>query len=152
MKPPCPSIDSIMKPKVALRNSTTCSGCLLRAFAISFYRFQELYEKGGELALAEMTKRKPILKNRVEAVIKQAVVALATKQPAYGQVRVANELRRRERKMQRFKSARSAQRFLSMHAAVHNTFNVQRHLISRPTLRIFRAEAANHWKDAVTAV
>jgi putative transposase len=51
-------------------------------------------------------------------------------------------VRRRERKMQRFKSARSAQRFLSMHAAVHNTFNCQRHLISRSTLRIFRAEAA----------
>src|SRR6201984_2261673 len=46
---------------------------------------------------------------------------------------------RRERKLQRFKSARSAQRFLSMHAAVHNTFNFQRHLISRSTLRIFRA-------------
>ena len=42
-----------------------------------------------------MTKRKPILKNRVEAAIEQAVVALATEQPAYGQVRVANELRRR---------------------------------------------------------
>jgi hypothetical protein len=40
--------------------------------------------------------------------------------------------------MQRFKSARSAQRFLSMHAAVHNTFNLQRHLISRSTLRVFR--------------
>ena len=40
-------------------------------------------------------------------------------------------VRRRERKMQRFKSAGSAQRFLSAHAAVHNTFNVQRHLISR---------------------
>src|SRR6266480_821988 len=50
-------------------------------------------------------------------------------------------VRRRERKMQRFKSARSAQRFLSIHAAVHNTFNFQRHLISRSTLRIFRAEA-----------
>src|SRR5689334_11865145 len=46
-------------------------------------------------------------------------------------------VRRRERKMQRFKSAASAQRFLSMHAAVHNTFNHQRHLISRSTLGIF---------------
>src|ERR1700746_666626 len=49
--------------------------------------------------------------------------------------------RRRERKMQRFKSARSAQRFRSMHAAVHNTFNLQRHLVSRSTLRTFRREA-----------
>ena len=39
-------------------------------------------------------------------------------------------VRRRERKMQRFKSAASAQRFLSVHAAVHNTFNLQRHLVS----------------------
>ena len=53
--------------------------------------------------------------------------------------------------MQRFKSARSAQRFLSMHAAIHNTFNLQRHLVSRSTLRIFRAEAANRWRDAVAA-
>src|SRR5258705_281237 len=60
-------------------------------------------------------------------------------------------VRRRERKMQRFKSARSAQRFLSMHAAVHNIFNVQRHLVSRSTLRILRAEAANQWRNAVTA-
>jgi putative transposase len=60
-------------------------------------------------------------------------------------------VRRRERKLQRFKSARSAQRFLSMHAAVHNTFNLQRHLISRSTLRIFRAEAAAQWQGAVAA-
>ena len=60
-------------------------------------------------------------------------------------------VRRRERKMQRFKSAGSAQRFLSIHAAVHNTFNLQRHLISRSTLRIFRAEAAAQWQVAVAA-
>ena len=61
-------------------------------------------------------------------------------------------VRRRERKMQRFKSARSAQRFLSMHAAVRNTFNLQRHLVSRSTLRILRAEAASEWRNAVAAV
>jgi transposase-like protein len=60
-------------------------------------------------------------------------------------------VRRREHKMQRFKSARSAQRFLSIHAAVHNTFNLQRHLLSRSRLRIFRAEAASQWRNAVTA-
>ena len=58
-------------------------------------------------------------------------------------------VRRRERKMQRFKSARSAQRFLSIHAAVHNAFNFQRHLVSRATLRIFRADAADQWRNAV---
>src|SRR3954469_9855682 len=60
-------------------------------------------------------------------------------------------VRRRERKMQRFKSARSAQYFLSIHAAVHNTFNLQRHLVSRSTLRVFRAEAATQWQDALAA-
>jgi transposase-like protein len=60
-------------------------------------------------------------------------------------------VRRRERKLRRFKSARSAQRFLIMHAAIHNTFNLQRHLVSRSTLRIFRAEAVAQWSDAVAA-
>src|SRR5271166_950369 len=60
-------------------------------------------------------------------------------------------VRRRERKMQRFKSAASAQRFLSVHAAVHNTFNLQRHLVSRSTLRIFRSEAAAQWRSATNA-
>ena len=59
-------------------------------------------------------------------------------------------VRRREHKMQRFKSAASAQRFVSMHAAVHNTFNLQRHLISRSTLRIFRTEATAQWRSATT--
>jgi putative transposase len=44
-----------------------------------------------------------------------------------------------------------AQRFLNMHAAVHNTFNLQRHLVSRSSLRIFRAEAASEWRNAVAA-
>jgi putative transposase len=61
-------------------------------------------------------------------------------------------VRRRERKMRRFKSARSAQRFLSMHDAVHNTFNLQRPLVSRSTLRIIRAEAASEWQNAMAAV
>jgi transposase-like protein len=59
-------------------------------------------------------------------------------------------VRQRERRMQRFKSAGSAQRFLSTHAAIYNAFNVQRHLISRTTLRQFRTEAMNRW-NAVTA-
>ena len=61
-------------------------------------------------------------------------------------------VRRRERKQQRFKSAGSAQRFLSIHAAVHNTFNLQRHLVSRHTLRTFRTEAAQAWQIATAAV
>jgi hypothetical protein len=60
-------------------------------------------------------------------------------------------VRRRERKMQRFKSSGSAQRFLPAHSAVYNTFNLQRHLVSRRTLRVFRAEAAQHWSNATAA-
>jgi DDE domain len=60
-------------------------------------------------------------------------------------------VRRRERKMQGFKSARSAQRFVSVHAAVYNTFNVQRHLMSRPTHRRFRTAAHQCWNEATAA-
>jgi transposase-like protein len=60
-------------------------------------------------------------------------------------------VRRRERKLQRFKSARSAQQFVSMYGAVHNTFNFQRHLISRSAPRIFRTEATAEWQEAVAA-
>ena len=58
-------------------------------------------------------------------------------------------IRRRERQQQLFKSQASAQRFLTTHAAIYNTFNVQRHLISRPTLRRFRADADAAWAAAV---
>lgn len=61
-------------------------------------------------------------------------------------------VRRRERKQQKFKSQGSAQRFLASHAAVYNTFNLQAHLISRPSLRILRARADRAWEAATIAV
>ncbi len=58
---------------------------------------------------------------------------------------------RREHKMQRFKSPGSAQHFLAVHAAVYNAFNVQRHLVSRHTMRACRANAAQEWQHATAA-
>ena len=60
----------------------------------SFYRFKELYDAGGELALQELTRRKPILKNRTPPEVEAIIVELSLDRPAYGQIRIANELRK----------------------------------------------------------
>ena len=60
-------------------------------------------------------------------------------------------IRRRERKMQGFKSAPSAQRFLTTHAAIYNAVYVQRHLVCRPTVRLFTARAMSSWRAATIA-
>ena len=61
----------------------------------SFYRFKELYDTGGELALQELTRKKPLLANRTAPEIEALIVELSLEQPAFGQIRIANEVRAR---------------------------------------------------------
>lgn len=91
----------IIKNKIGLLNlaqelGNVSQACRVMGFSRdTFYRYQELMEKGGVESLFERTRRKANLKNRADEATQQAVLAMAVEFPAFGQLRVSNELRKR---------------------------------------------------------
>ena len=93
--------DKIVKHKVGLLNLADELGNISKACKMmgvsrdTFYRYKEAVNDGGVEALLDRNRRVPNHKNRVETAVEEAVVSYATEEPAHGQVRVSNELRKR---------------------------------------------------------
>lgn len=93
--------EKILKPKLGLLELAKHLGNVSQACKTmgysrdTFYRYKELYEQGGEEALHEISRKKPIEKNRVPVYIEDSVVAIATDNPALGQKRVSLELQQK---------------------------------------------------------
>lgn len=91
----------LIKTKLGLLNLSEQLGNVSQACKIfgysrdSFYRFKELYDQGGELALQEVSRRKPNFKNRIEEAIEEQAKQIAFDFPAFGQVRASNELKKK---------------------------------------------------------
>lgn len=92
---------NVIKHKLGLLNLAAELGNVSRACKVmgvsrdTFYRYQSARAEGGVEALLDANRKKPNLRNRVEPGIEDAVAAFALEQPAFGQVRVSNELRQR---------------------------------------------------------
>jgi len=90
----------VIKHKVGLLNLAAELGNVSRACKVmgfsrdTFYRYKSAVEAGGVEALIEANRKKPNPKNRVDQATEDAVLAFSLEQPAYGQVRVSNELRK----------------------------------------------------------
>src|SRR5512144_2372949 len=79
--------------ELAKQLGSVSQACRIMGFSRdSFYRFKELYEKGGAAALIEMSRRVPNPKNRVAETIERRILEVTLDQPAWGHTRIANEL------------------------------------------------------------
>jgi len=91
----------IIKHKAGLLNLAQELGNVSKAFKVmgvsrdTFYRYQELVESGGIDSLISKSRRAPNIKNRVDQSTEQAVIGHAVDQPAHGQHRASNELRKK---------------------------------------------------------